>query len=95
MHRLLIAIALSFGILGGTGCITPSIPIPPPDPAQMTFQLQGEIGSTFAAFAYPAHPTLVDAVVYVFNRDKGKGIIEVANADGSVGRPRCQSVTCW
>jgi len=85
MRRLLVALVIAAGTLGAPGCITPSIPIPPPDPALMTFELQGTAPDTFASFAYPTHPTLVDAVVFVYNRDKGKGIIENANADGSVG----------
>jgi hypothetical protein len=36
------------------GCITPSIPIPPPDPAQMTFHLTGNVGTTTAVLTYPA-----------------------------------------
>lgn len=85
MRRLLALIALVAGTLGAAGCVTPSIPIPPPDPALMTFELQGEVGNTFASFAYPTHPTLVDAVVFVYNRDKGEGVIRDANPDGSVG----------
>jgi len=86
MRRLLVLIALVAGTLGASGgCVTPSIPIPPPDPALMTFDLQGEVGNTFASFAYPTHPTLVDAVVFVYNRDKGEGVIRNANPDGSVG----------
>ena len=85
MRRLLAAIALVAGTLWASGCVTPSIPIPPPDPALMTFQLQGDVGNTVASFAYPSHPTLVDAVVFIYNRDKGMGIIENAHPDGSVG----------
>lgn len=74
-------------VLGIGGCITPSIPIPPPSAELMTFTVTGDVGNTFATFAYPPHATLIDsdALVFVYNRDKGKGIIEVANADGSVG----------
>ncbi|MDB4963798.1 MAG: hypothetical protein JWP01_3797 [Myxococcales bacterium] len=84
MRRLLAAIVLA-GTLGSAGCVTPSIPIPPPDPTLISFQLTGEPGSTTASFSYPIHPTLVDAVVFVYNRDKGVGIIENAHPDGSVG----------
>ncbi len=83
MRRLLATLVILAGTL--PGCVTPSIPIPPPDPALMTFSLQGMAPNTFASFAYPTHPTLVDAVVYVYNRDKGEGVIKAANADGSVG----------
>jgi hypothetical protein len=84
MRRLLAALML-VGTLGSAGCITPSIPIPPPDPTLISAELTGEPGSTTASFSYPSHPTLVDAVVFVYNRDKGVGIIENAHPDGSVG----------
>ncbi len=84
--RLALATALSLGaLLAVGGCVTPSIPIPPPSAELMTFRLSGPVGDTTAIFEYPQHPTLVDAVVYVYNRDKGVGIIEVARPDGSVG----------
>jgi len=81
--RRLLGLLVFVGVAGG--CLTPSIPIPPPDAGQMTFRLSGEPGNTVATFEYPQHPTLHGAVVYVYNRDKGKGIIEAANPDGSVG----------
>lgn len=65
------------------GCVTPSIPIPPPDPAKMTFQVFPQTGT--ASFAYPPEQNYIGAVVYVFNRDSGRGIIETAHDDGSVG----------
>ena len=82
--RLLVAI----GLLGVAfaGCVTPSIPIPPPDPARMTFTLQGAgTGDSRAVFAYEADTSLIDAIVFVYDRNRGEGIITDANADGSVG----------
>lgn len=81
MRRLLV-LGLALAV---QSCITPSIPIPPPDPSQMTFQLQGDVGSTTASFSYPANVNYEDTVVFVFNRSKGVGIIETAHGDGSVG----------
>ena len=72
-------------LLALAGCITPSIPIPPPDAEMMTFQLQGEVGDTSASFSYPPNVNYEDTVVFVYNRSKGVGIIENAKADGSVG----------
>ena len=67
------------------GCITPSIPIPPPDPARMTFTVSGLAPDTAATFAYPQDINYEDSVVYVYNRDLGVGVIENAHPDGSVG----------
>ena len=55
--------------------------IPPPDPGQMRFSLTG----TTAVFEYPANVNYEEAVVFVYNRDRGVGIIEAARPDGSVG----------
>lgn len=67
------------------GCITPSIPIPPPDPAKMTFSITTTGNASTATFAYPPDINYIDTVVFVFNRDRGTGVIETAKADGSVG----------
>jgi hypothetical protein len=89
MPRILIAftltVAIGLGGIGLSGCITPSIPIPPPDPSAMTFQLAGEVGNMTTTFEYPANVNYVDTVVFIYNRDKGVGIIEAARPDGSVG----------
>lgn len=64
------------------GCITPSIPIPPPDPEQMTFDVTVDTGS--ATFSYSPSP-YDGAIVYVLNRATGSGVIDKARDDGSVG----------
>lgn len=51
----------------------------------MTFVVTGEGASSSATFQYPANVNYRDALVYVYNRDRGLGIIEAAHADGSVG----------
>ena len=79
-------VALSLLGLALAGCVTPSIPIPPPDPAKMTFTVQGlGTGDSRASFAYEKDNNLIDAIVFVYNRTRGVGIITDANADGSVG----------
>ncbi len=79
-------LALATGLLLAlTGCVTPSIPIPPPDPARMEFHLTGEAANHQASFSYPPDLNYVGSIVYVYNRDLGVGIIENANANGSVG----------
>ena len=66
-------------------CVVPSIPIPPPDPMSMTFHISGDPGRTSAVFSYPPDDNYVDTIVFVYNRERGVGIIEAAHADGSVG----------
>jgi hypothetical protein len=82
-------LALAFLVLSGvalSGCITPSVPIPPPEPEKMTFAYDAAAGS--ASFTFDPDPSYGFAVVYIFNRDQGTGIIETARADGSVGPTR-------
>ena len=80
--RLLLSI---FVLAALGGCITPSIPIPPPDPGRMTFAVTVEGSNSTATFAYPPDVNYIGAIVFVFNRDRGVGVIESARADGSVG----------
>lgn len=84
MRRLLVIAGLGLAL---AACVTPSIPIPPPDPARMTFTVTDGPDST-ATFEYPAEANYGGAIVYVYNRDQGVGIIEQARADGSVGPTR-------
>jgi hypothetical protein len=70
------------------GCITPSIPIPPPDPELMTFVVTGDGANSTATFTYPASVNYESSILYVYNRDRGVGIIEATRPDGSVGPTR-------
>lgn len=81
-------LAIGLVVLGLAGCVTPSIPIPPPDPALMTFTVTTTGSDSTAAFAYPPKEDYGGALVYIFNRDLGVGIIEQARPDGSVGPTR-------
>ncbi len=67
------------------GCITPSIPIPPPDPELMDFMVTGGTTGTTASFSYPADQNYINATVFILNRNTGLGIIDEARTDGSVG----------
>ena len=78
---LLAPLALVLGLVAG--CVTPSIPIPPPEPEMMTFEVDVNAGA--ATFVYAPEPNYADAVVYIYNRDLGRGIITTARPDGSVG----------
>lgn len=85
MRRMLVLVGLGLAL---AGCVTPSIPIPPPDPARMTFTVMTDVTGSTATFAYPAEANYSGAIVYVYNRDQGVGIIEQARPDGSVGPTR-------
>lgn len=69
------------------GCVTPSIPIPPPDPSSMTFAVtldqSGLIDS--ASLTYPPTDNYKGGITYVYNRTLGVGIIENVKPDGSIG----------
>jgi YD repeat-containing protein len=82
-----LAVAGALGLVAA-GCITPSIPIPPPDPELMTFVVTGDGANTSATFAYPADHNYENSVVFVYNLDRGLGIIEASRPDGSVGPTR-------
>lgn len=64
-------------------CITPSIPIPPPQPSAMTFTVNAADGN--ATFAYAPSEHYANAKVYVYNADLGEGLITTARPNGSVG----------
>jgi len=83
MRPLFVVLAL----VGLAGCVTPSIPIPPPDPSKMTFQVTTDSAGvvTSASLQYPPTDSYKGGVAYVFNRSLGHGVIELVNADGSVG----------
>ncbi len=77
------ALALVFGLcVGLSACFTPTVPIPPPSPTRMVFDIDTTGGT--AVFTYDADASYSNAVVYVYNRDKGVGVITTAEADGSV-----------
>jgi hypothetical protein len=73
-------------VCGFAGCITPSIPIPPPDPSDMTFDISVDgSGSSFAVLTYPADSTYEGGTVYVQNHNTMFGIFQPVNFDGSIG----------
>jgi len=79
LQRLVLCIVL---VAAFSGCVTPSVPIPPPEPEKIFFALDGDAGE--ATFRYDPAPSYAGAIVYVFNRDVGQGIITTAESDGSV-----------
>ena len=50
----------------------------------MTFAVSDGPNPT-ATFVYPPDNNYIDAVVFVFNRDRGAGVFESTHPDGSVG----------
>jgi hypothetical protein len=69
-------------VAGLWACAAPSVPIPPPQPERMSFELDLDAGT--ASFAYDPVADYSGAVVYVFNRDAGRGVITTADGDGRV-----------
>lgn len=82
MRRPLLVLLAVLGLSAG-GCITPSIPIPPPSPEAMVFEVDVDTGA--ATFSYPPTDIYAGAIVYVFNRTAGVGVIDTARDDGGVG----------
>ncbi len=79
--RRLVAIAL----LGFAGCITPSIPIPPPDPTNIDATLTVSGPDSLVSLTYPPTAAYKGGVCEVYNRNTGHGTIDAVNADGSCG----------
>ena len=86
IRRAILTLILALSLTGLTSCLTPSVPIPPPEPEYMVFTHDPVNGE--ASFTFDPAPTFANAIVYIFNRDQGVGIIETAAADGSVGPTR-------
>jgi len=72
-------------LIGLAGCITPSIPIPPPDPAEMQFHLTTTDNVSSAVFNYPPHDAYRGASAYVLDQRTNQGVFQLANDDGSIG----------
>lgn len=81
--RYVLLAVLAVGAIRAAGCITPSIPIPPPDADRMVFEVDVDLGS--ATFVYEGDELFADAIVHVFNRDAGVGVIATADGNGAVG----------
>lgn len=96
MRSVVLGALLLAATVGTSGCVTPSIPIPPPDPARMTFEVTTDTTTgliTAARFSYPAEENYKGGVVYVYNRTTGEGVIKAVNADGSIGPTQSLAAT--
>ena len=82
--RRLVPIGL---VIALSSCITPSIPIPPPDPSDMTFDIAVDpsTGSSNAVLTYPADSNYAGGTVYLQNRATGLGVFQPVNPDDSIG----------
>ena len=83
--RRLATIAVIAALLGLVGCITPSIPIPPPDPARMTFNVTVVDLKSSAVFAYPIEHNYKNGIAYLYDRTLRGGVIHDVNPDDSIG----------
>ncbi len=76
--------ALGLGALVGA-CVTPSIPIPPPDPADMQFHLTVQDTGSVAEFTYPPDKNYEGGTAYLFDHNTGGGVFHIVNPDFSIG----------
>ena len=67
------------------GCVTPSIPIPPPDPTRENMHFT-VVGSTSTVqFNYPYDTHYIGGLAYLYDRTLQHGVIQPVNADGTTG----------
>ncbi len=80
MRRLVVIALVSLA-----GCVTPSIPIPPPDPSQMTVQITppDSTSTGTGVMSYPSNDLYEAGTAYVFNDTVGSGVIQRISDDGS------------
>jgi hypothetical protein len=71
-------------LLGLAACVTPSIPIPPPDPADADFTITTQDGVSFASLNYPPDGNYIGGTYYLFDHNTGGGVFHIANPDGSI-----------
>ncbi len=76
MRRLLVLLVFA-------GCITPSIPIPPPDPTQMDMTITAVGNDTFVSLTYPPTSEYIGGVYAVYDESNGTGVLQSAGPDGS------------
>jgi hypothetical protein len=67
------------------GCITPTIPIPPPDPTEMMGHFTVVDGISTVSISYPSDHNYCGGVAYLYDRTLQSGTIKAVNGDCSVG----------
>jgi hypothetical protein len=76
-------VILAAGFSLGAGCFAPSVPVPPPEPANMTFALDGVAGT--ATYSANLGGDWARSWVSVFDDTTGKGVLDMSDASGHVG----------
>ncbi len=78
--KKLLGLSLIVAALGG--CVTPVIPLPPPDPTKMTFEVTGTAKDqvTITGAASAVHN---GGYIYLINMSTGRGVITQTGEDGS------------
>jgi hypothetical protein len=65
------------------GCVAPSVPVPPPEPANMSFALDTSSGT--ATYTGGLGADWSNSWVSVFDDTTGKGVLDRSDATGHVG----------
>jgi len=76
MRRLLVLLVFA-------GCVTPSIPIPPPDPTDINATLTVDGANTLVSITYPPTSEYIGGVYSVYDEANGMGVLQAAGPDGS------------
>jgi hypothetical protein len=76
---VIVAAALSFG----AGCFAPSVPVPPPEPANMSFAIDTTTGT--ATYTANLGGDWARSWVTVFDDTTGKGVLDMSDDAGHVG----------
>jgi len=82
MRALLATLVLA---VAAQGCVTPSIPIPPPDPSKMEFTVTVNGTASTTVMSYPETSYYRGGIAYLYNRFQHAGVIQDVNANGSIG----------
>jgi hypothetical protein len=80
LRLLLAATLLTLG--GGLACVTPSVPIPPPQLTSLSFQ-PAPGGSNMVVIQGMPTPRHANVRFYVFNRSRADGVITKAGPNGA------------
>lgn len=84
-RTLLSLVGATAVLLGARGCTTPSLPLPPPEPGAIEFQISVVEEKSFATVQGGAQVEHAFVRVVVYDQDTGEGAVTTARADGSFG----------